>query len=120
MNYLLSKEFTQLNETKGTVQNASPIRTIEMSATNEKNSGILIPPRGMIYFSDSVVYLRCVDGGAEARVVPFKAMRKGGGANEFDAPVNDIWNDDTTGDTSGDSSAFDPDWDSKLDEIFGF
>ena len=72
MRYMLSKEFTKISETSGTIQNASQIRTIEMSTSNAAGSGILINPLQKHTFSNlSNVYLRCVDGQCAACVVPF-------------------------------------------------
>ena len=79
MRYLLSKEFTQISETSGTIQNASRIRTLEMSETTEPNKGILIPPLRTHTFTGTTIYLRCIDGWAEARVVPFIVDGGGGG-----------------------------------------
>ncbi len=71
MRYLLSKEFKKISETSGTIQNASNIRTLEMTTFAVPNSGILIPPLRTHTFTGTTIYLRCVDGWAEARVVPF-------------------------------------------------
>ena len=73
MLYLLSKDFTKISATTGTVQNASKICTLEMSNTNTPDSGILIAPLQKHTFKDTSVYLRCIDGWAEARVVLFLA-----------------------------------------------
>ena len=102
MRYLLSKEFTKISETSGTVQNASRIRTLEMSETTEPSKGILIPPLRTHTFTGTTIYLRCVDGWAQARVVPF-IVDGGGGASsssdsssDFDSfnqqDVDDIFN----------------------------
>lgn len=69
MVYLLSTDFTKIAETAGTIQNTSHINTIEMAASNTKNSGILIYPLQSTSFSGDNVYLRGVDGAAEARVL---------------------------------------------------
>ena len=69
MIYSLSTDFTKIAETAGTIQNASHINTIEMAASNTKNSGILIYPLQSTSFSGDNVYLRGVDGAAEARVL---------------------------------------------------
>ena len=71
MLYALTKDFIKINETTGTVQNSSKIRTLEMSDKNEVNTGIFIPPLRTYTFIDTEIYLRCVDGEGEARVVPF-------------------------------------------------
>lgn len=69
MIYSLSTDFTKIAETAGTIQNVSHINTIEMAASNVKNSGILIYPLQSTSFSGDNVYLRGVDGAAEARVL---------------------------------------------------
>lgn len=71
MLYLLSKEFTKISTTTGTVQNASKICTLEMSNTNTPDSGILIYLLQKVSFVNKTIYLRCVDGWAKARVVDF-------------------------------------------------
>lgn len=83
MQYLVSKDnFTKITEPKGTIQNISKTLTIEVSETQTKNSGVLLPPMGKIQFDGSSVYARCVDGaGAEARVIPFEVVAKGGGGD---------------------------------------
>lgn len=80
MQYLVSKDnFTKITETKGTIQNISKTLTIEVSETQTKNSGVLLPPMGKIQFDGNSVYARCVDGaGAEARVIPFEVVAGGG------------------------------------------
>lgn len=83
MIYTCGHEFIKIDETSGTVQNESNINTIEMSQSNEPNSGILIYPLQKHSFNDSDIYLRCVDGAARARVVPFKVDEKGGGSGNI-------------------------------------
>lgn len=83
MIYMCGHEFIRISETSGTVQNESNINTIEMSQSNEPNSGILIYPLQKHSFSDSEIYLRCIDGAARARVVPFKIDMKGGGSGNI-------------------------------------
>ncbi|MBQ4495115.1 MAG: hypothetical protein II968_05040 [Selenomonadaceae bacterium] len=79
MIYQLSKDFTQIAETTGTIQNTSQIYTLEMSQSNVKDSGIFIYPLSKVSFSNKTIYLRCVDGaGAEARVIPFELVSEGG------------------------------------------
>lgn len=78
MKYLLSKQFTQITETTGTIQNSSHVGTIEMSTSNTPDSGILIYPLQKVSFSDQTIYLRCIDGYAEARVLPFELVTEGG------------------------------------------
>lgn len=69
--YILSKDFTEISATTGTVQNASKICTLEMSNTNTPDSGILIAPLQKVTLNGKTIYLRCVDGYAETRVLPF-------------------------------------------------
>ena len=86
MIYTLSKDFTQITETTGTIQNASHIYTLEMSQSNTKGSGIFIYPLQSTSFNNKTIYLRCVDGaGAEARVLPF--------TNGSDDTLTDIFQD---------------------------
>ena len=81
MLYLLSKDFIKINETSGTIQNASNIRTLEMTTFAVPDSGILIAPLQKYTFSDKTIYLRCIDGWAEARVIPF-AVDSGGSSTD--------------------------------------
>ena len=68
MQYLhLKKEFTEVNEPTGIIQNLSPF-TLEVSTTDEPDSGIPILPHQNYYF-DEPVYVRCIDGNAKARVI---------------------------------------------------
>lgn len=79
MQYLLTKDFTQIEETSGTVQNTDKGAVIEISDTPTVGTGILIYPLQKHTFRDTTVWLRCIDGWAEARVVPFKLDEEGGG-----------------------------------------
>lgn len=89
MVYQLSKNFTQIAETTGTIQNTSHIYTLEMSPSNIKDNGIFIYPLQTKSFSNQTIYLRCVDGaGAEARVIPFELVTEGG---DMQAVVNAIY-----------------------------
>lgn len=74
MVYEVTKEFIKVNESSGTVQNTSTIHTLEMSHTNEHNSGVIVPPICSRAFDDTGgnIWIRCIDGAARARVVPFK------------------------------------------------
>lgn len=69
MVYLLSKDFTKITETAGTIQNTSHICTVEMAASSVKGSGILIYPLHSSSFCGDNVYVRGVDGAAEVRVL---------------------------------------------------
>lgn len=81
MRYIVSGEFTKIDETSGTIQNTSKINVVEVSDTNEKGSGIMLYPLDRFTFSKSL-YARCVDGGgAEVRVVPFEVDAQGGGVS---------------------------------------
>lgn len=110
MKYLLSKQFTQIAETTGTIQNSSHVGTIEMSTSNTPDSGILIAPLQRITFSGRTIYLRCIDGWAEARVVPF-IVDSGGGSSSSDTQGG--------GSTVDDSQIItDEEVDQLLDDIF--
>lgn len=78
MLYTLSSDFIKLNETSGTVQNSSSICTLEISETPTPDSGILIFPLQKHSFKDTQLFLRSIDGFAQARVVPFELDHKGG------------------------------------------
>lgn len=108
MRYLLSKEFTKIGRTSGTVQNLSKISTLEMSETGEPNTGVLLSPLQKHSFHDTAVYLRCVDGWAEASVVPFS----------LDVNFSD---GGSSSPSSGDDIHFatDEEIDEMLDNIFG-
>lgn len=72
----LKKDFTAITESAGIIQNLSPF-TLEVSTTNEPDSGFPILPH-QDYFFDEPVYVRCVDGTAKARVIT-------AGVNSLDA-----------------------------------
>ena len=61
MRYTVKSEFTTLSENKGTIQNTSPIYTLEVSAYKTKDSGILVYPLNAVTFQGSPVYVRCID-----------------------------------------------------------
>ncbi len=91
MIYQLTKDFTKITETTGTVQNTSHIYTLEMSQSNVKDSGIFIYPLQSKSFSNKTIYLRCVDGaGAEARVIPFEVGAGGGDVQAVSSAFTDI------------------------------
>lgn len=80
MQYLhLKKDFVLVDEPTGIIQNLSPF-TLEVSTTDEPDSGIPILPHKNHYF-DEPVYVRCIDGNARARVIT-------AGVNSCD--VNDL------------------------------
>lgn len=110
MRYLLSKEFTKISATTGTIQNASNIRTLEMATSAVPESGILISPLQKHTFKDTTIYLRCIDGWAEACVVLF-FVDSGGGSSSSDTQSG--------GSTVDDSQiATDEEIDQLLDDIF--
>lgn len=92
MNYAVAKNaFTQITETSGTLQNASKITTVEVSDSQEQNSGLLVPPLGKVPLGGSSMFVRCVDGaGAEVRVVPFELEFRGGGSSVGTAVVDGV------------------------------
>ena len=96
MFYQLTSQFKKINQTSGTVQNAS-IFTLEMSNKDEADSGILIYPKQACSFTNTPIYLRCIEGAAKARVVPFIAnsggTNAGGGSSGGDV-VETFDNDD--------------------------
>ena len=71
MRYFLSKDFTQIAQTSGTIQNTSHIFDVEVSHKPEVDSGILLRPLNKYSFSDQTVYLRCIGSRADCRVIPF-------------------------------------------------
>lgn len=73
MRYTVTSEFTKLNETNGTIQNTSQIYTLEVSAYQTKDSGILVYPLNSVTFKGSPVYMRCVEdnGVIDVRVATF-------------------------------------------------
>lgn len=112
MRYIVSGEFTKITGTSGTIQNTSKINVVEISDTNEKDSGIMLYPLEKFTFSKSL-YARCVDGaGAEVRVVPFIVdgggiIITGGGGSSGSQTVPE------------DQIATDEDIDSLIDDVFG-
>lgn len=90
MIYELSLSFTHISETSGTIQNASHINTIELSTSNQNNSGILLYPLQSISFHDQSIYLRGVDGAAQARVIPFELGSSGASSSLPEPTENDV------------------------------
>lgn len=136
MRYLLSKKFTKIGRTSGTVQNTSQTCTLEMSETNEPDTGILIPPLRKHSFQNTTIYLRCVDGWAEAGVLPFSLDTDGSSGSsspsstvddsqvatdeEIGELIDNIFGDDDSGSTVDDAQvATDEEIDELLDNIFG-
>lgn len=99
MIYSVTNEFLKITETTGTIQNSSYIFDIEISHKPENDSGILLRPLNKYSFSDQTIYLRCIGGAAEVRVVPFTV-------------------DMGTAASSASSSAFDTFDQGDLDDIF--
>ena len=92
MLYQLTNNFTRINELSGTVQNSS-IFTVEMSNKNEIDSGILLYPRQSYSFSNTTIYLRCIEGAATVRVVTFgvnSGSGGGGGGSVLTAGISNI------------------------------
>lgn len=91
MLYQLNNKFTKINELSGTVQNSS-IFTVEMSNKNEIDSGILLYPRQSYSFSNTTIYLRCIEGAATVRVVTFgvNSGSGGGGGSVLTAGISNI------------------------------
>lgn len=81
MIYEVSKDFVQIEEASGTIQNTSRIHTLELSDTDEPNSGILIYPLQKVSFNDIPAFIRCIDGSARAYVVPFGFGDEGTGGS---------------------------------------
>ena len=97
MIYQLTNKFKKISETVGTVQNAS-IFTVELSNKNEYDSGILLYPRQTYSFSNTTIYLRCIEGVAKVRVVPIVGTSGSGSSSgsveTFDNDdLDDIFND---------------------------
>ena len=114
MLYSLTTEFIKLNETQGTVQNSSNIFTLELSDSNEIDSGVLIYPLNQLSFSGTK-YLRCVDGNTQARVVSFAEITASSGSAVDDTAdvIDDIWNN-----AGGSSSLESDEFSDALNDIF--
>lgn len=68
--YHVSKEFVRIEDVSGTIQNVSNVYTVEVSDRAVENSGVLIFPLNQLAFCGQL-FMRCTDGFAEVRVVPF-------------------------------------------------
>ena len=130
MIYNVTSDFTKLNETSGTIQNTSRVYDIEVSDKATPDSGIILFGLNQLSFNQTV-YVRCIGGSAEIRVVPFTTDTTSGGAssstpadetfaddNDVENLYDDIFNQGGTS-SGGDSAVTDPDMDSELDNIFG-
>ena len=101
MLYNVTDQFTKLAETAGTIQNVSNIFSVEVSDKAEPNSGFLLFPLNKISVASTQLYVRCVDGTAEVRVVPFvdnSAGTSSGGASSAgnvatDEQIDDLLDD---------------------------
>lgn len=110
MRYTVTSEFFALPEQSGTVQNTSPIYTLEVSAFASRDSGILLYPLNKFSFSGTQLYLRCIEGGgrAEIRIVPFTldfGISQGGtstATDSLDAAVDEIISDALNGNYTSD------------------
>ena len=68
MLYYLKNAFVQIDEPAGIIQNLSPF-TLEVSTTDEENSGDLLLPHQTYFFNAAPIYMRCIDGTAKTRVI---------------------------------------------------
>ena len=100
MLYNVTDQFTKLAETAGTIQNVSNIFSVEVSDTAEPNSGFLLFPLNKISVASTQLYVRCVDGTAEVRVVPFvdNSVTSSGGTSSAgnvatDEQIDDLLDD---------------------------
>ena len=89
MRYIVTNEFTKISEIAGTIQNASNVYTVEVSDKAEAGSGILLYPLNRFSFSDTVLFVRCVDmgGRAEILVSPFTVDMGTGGSSGGDSSI---------------------------------
>ena len=95
MRYFLSKDFTQIAETSGTIQNTSHIYSAEISDSASAGSGLILPPLNKISFVNKTLYARCVDVAVEIRVVPFLLTSSAGASSASTvAAFDDFTQDD--------------------------
>lgn len=96
----LSKDFIELSETTGIIQNTSDKFTLELSNKNELNSGIFIYPHRQCSFKNTQVYLRCVNGYVLANVAT--STLDGGSSSDLITVdvANDIWQEDSENPTT--------------------
>ena len=73
MRYIVTSDFSKITESAGTIQNTSQIYSLEVSAYQTKDSGILVYPLNSVTFKGSPVFVRCVDtnGVIDVRVATF-------------------------------------------------
>lgn len=132
MIYNVTSDFTKLSETSGTIQNTSRVYDIEVSDKPTPDSGIILFGLNKFSFSNQTIYVRCIGGSAEIRVVPFTTDATSGGASSSSIPADETFADDNDVEnlyddifnqggisSGGDSAVTDPDMDSELDNIFG-
>lgn len=71
MKYTVGRDFIKLEETSGTILNLSAETTLEMATKPVAGSGKLIPPGEKQSYRYHTVFLRCIDGLAEASCEPY-------------------------------------------------
>lgn len=69
MRILVGNSFIQIDLNSGTIQNSSALHSIEISNTNQPNSGYLLFPSKAVTFSGSPVFIRAADSNANVPVV---------------------------------------------------
>ena len=109
MRYKVTNEFIKINESQGTIQNTSQIYTVEVSNQNVVDSGALLYPLNQISFSDTPIYLRCVDSGGWAAIRVFNlndASQPVDAPEDVDAVIDEMWNSSTAADTGDGFSDF--------------
>ena len=84
MIYNVTNDFTKINETSGTIQNTSRVFDLEVSNSPEPNSGFLLFGLNKFSFHNETIYLRCIGGVADVRVVPFSTSGGGNAASNID------------------------------------
>lgn len=69
MRILVDNSFSPVDLNAGTIQNTSALHSIEISNTNQPDSGYLLFPGKAVTFSGSPVFVRTVDSNAQSNVV---------------------------------------------------
>jgi len=113
LRYVATKNFTRIGESAGTIQNSSPLYTVEISDRNETGSGILLYPKEKVTVRGSPIYIRCIDGAAYVNVVTFVVAQSEGGSSSStddtqtasDDAVDGIINDAFSGNIDTDPDA---------------
>lgn len=101
-----AETFTKINERTGTLQNTHQAYSVEMSNNANFDNSIIVYPLHKHTFSNTAIYLRCINAGeeVEVRVIPFEIdVGSGGGSS--------------TTVISGGDSATDEEVDAMLDDI---